>query len=165
MPKVEKQPTCAERIGPELESTLNTLRPLLRAYFGEPQPCRECQNCDTAIDPEDFESLAENCECPVTEEALNEHGLGFDYVARGTFEGQEEGYFRYQLSWGGPSDEFRFYTEGPHFEPYRIEYWFMDWFDGASRTLYGSDLDFMVELWNGFLEVGAAHEFERAQED
>lgn len=95
---------------------------------------------------------------------LNEYGLGFDYVAAGTFRGQREGYFRYQLSWGGPSDEFRFYV-GADLEPYRVGYSFMDWFDGAHRNLRGKDLALLLELWHGFFDacdlrgmVDAAHE-------
>ena len=57
---------------------------------------------------------------------FNEYGLSLNFVKPGTFEDQREGYLRYQLSWGGPSDEIRFYQNG------NIEYWFLDWFDGAS---------------------------------
>ena len=53
---------------------------------------------------------------------------------------------------GGPSDEFRFYVSGPGFNLHRVEYWFMDWFDGASRTLRGSDLSFMSEIFDWFRE-------------
>jgi len=65
------------------------------------------------------------------------HGLCFDYVAANTFRDQDEGYYRYQISWGGPSDEFRFFRDG------RIEYWFMDWFDGHGEELTGSDRELM----------------------
>lgn len=58
-------------------------------------------------------------------------GLGFDFVPAHTFDDQEEHYFRWQLSWGGPSDEFRAYTDNQN-NINRIEYWYMDWFDGAS---------------------------------
>lgn len=57
------------------------------------------------------------------------YGLCFDYVEKDTFDNQDEGYFRYQLSWGGPSDEINFYRDG------RIEYRYKDWFDGAVREL------------------------------
>ena len=40
--------------------------------------------------------------------SLADYGLCFDYVAPETFGDQSQAYFRYQLSWGGPSDEFRF---------------------------------------------------------
>ena len=39
-----------------------------------------------------------------------EYGLALDYVAPGTFKDQKQGYFRYQISVGGPSEEFRFYA-------------------------------------------------------
>jgi len=60
---------------------------------------------------------------------FNDYGLCFDYVEKDTFDNQDEGYFRYQLSWGGPSDEINFYRDG------RIEYRYKDWFDGAVREL------------------------------
>ena len=63
-------------------------------------------------------------------EALENYGLDFSYVAPHTFSDQPEGYYRYQLSWGGPSDEFRIYVDNMT-RPVRVEYWFMDWFDGA----------------------------------
>ena len=96
-----------------------------------------------------------------------EYGLCFDYVAPGTFgkeEEGEEGYFRYQLSWGGPSDEFRFFC-GPDFTPYRIEYWFLDWFDGASVTLHGEDRNLLLEIFDDFEGMGVVQgEFEKASE-
>jgi len=48
--------------------------------------------------------------------SFGDYGLSFDYV--------DQDYFRYQLSWGGPSDEIRFYKNGA------IEYVYMDWFCG-----------------------------------
>jgi|TARA_B100000424_G_scaffold199326_1_gene156472 hypothetical protein len=62
---------------------------------------------------------------------VNQSGLSFDFVEAGTFEGQSVGYWRFQMSWGGPSDEFRIYTDYDKNINY-IEYWYMDWFDGAS---------------------------------
>ena len=74
-----------------------------------------------------------------------EYGLCVDYVEPFTFDDQEEGYLRYQLSWGGPSDEFRFYQS-------RTEYWFLDWFDGASRDV--SQEDDIIELKSFFNDCG-----------
>lgn len=51
--------------------------------------------------------------------------LGVDYVEPNTFTNQKKGYKRIQFSWGGPSDELRVFSNGT------VEYWFMDWFDGA----------------------------------
>ena len=74
-----------------------------------------------------------------------EYGLCVDYVEPFTFDDQEEGYLRYQLSWGGPSDEFRFYQ-------LRTEYWFLDWFDGASRDV--SQEEDIIELKSFFNDCG-----------
>ena len=56
--------------------------------------------------------------------------LGFDYVEPHTFTDQIEGFWRWQFSWGGPSDELRAYVN-EHKEIHRLEYWFLDWGDGA----------------------------------
>lgn len=86
---------------------------------------------------------------------LAEYGLCFDYVAPGTFTDQREGYFRYQLSWGGPSDEFRFFVN-PDLSCHRIAYWFLDWFDGAHRVLDGEAEALLLDLWQWFRDTGAA---------
>ena len=62
---------------------------------------------------------------------INNYGLAFDYVEKGTFTDQERGYFCFQLSWGGPSDEFRIYVDYDK-QITHIDYWFLDWGDGAS---------------------------------
>ena len=91
---------------------------------------------------------------------LSEYGLCFDYVPPGTFTDQEEPYWRYQISWGGPSDEFRFYAGGcGEQQPYRISYVFLDWFDGHERALTGRDLETMRDIWSFFADAGTT-EFE-----
>jgi hypothetical protein len=133
--------TCKERIGKELRSTIKTLRRLWELNQQDPD--------DSDPDLGSF----------------NEYGLGFDYVAAGTFTDQREGYFRYQLSWGGPSDEFRFYTDAAR-QVTRIEYRFMDWFDGAKRILKGGDLALLMEIWNYFAECGSVEAaFDKAREE
>ena len=122
---------CADLVQHELEKELETLRKLWALY---------CEDSDAS--DEEYGNLYE-------------YGLAFDYVAPGTFEDQDEGYFRYQISWGGPSDEFRIFANrgvgGNHaWYIYRIEYWYMNWFDGASVTLQGEDLAFMSELVENF---------------
>ncbi len=62
-------------------------------------------------------------------------GLCFDYVEPNTFNDQLEGYWRWQLSWGGPADEFRIYVNPYGEVVHRIEYWYLDWWDGAHVTL------------------------------
>lgn len=59
----------------------------------------------------------------------DEYGLSLDFVEEGTFTDQKEPYIRFQLSWGGPSEEFRIYATN------EIEFWFMDWYTGEHKNL------------------------------
>jgi hypothetical protein len=59
-------------------------------------------------------------------------GLCFDYVDNS--ETDQQSYHRWQLSWGGPSDEFRLLPDGS------LKYWFLDWYDGASRPVQHEEL-------------------------
>ena len=61
-------------------------------------------------------------------------GLCFDYVDPHTFTDQLDGNWRWQFSWGGPSDELRAFVNENN-EIHRLEYWFMDWMDGAKLEL------------------------------
>lgn len=63
---------------------------------------------------------------------MNEYGLSFDYVPLGTFKDQKEAYFRFQVSYGGPSEELRIFGAGPRTKPSKLEWWYLHWFDGAS---------------------------------
>lgn len=76
--------------------------------------------------------------------SLYDYGLSFDYVPGGTFVDQPNGYFRYQLSWGGPSDELRVYLD-VELKPYRMEYWFLDWFTGHGIDV--KDDEIARRLW------------------
>jgi hypothetical protein len=126
------------------------------------------RSCETSIDIQLFDRMLDLGQLWVAyhrgddgaAESLAGYGLCFDFVPPGTFSGQTEAYFRYQLSWGGPSDEFRFFVN-PDFSCHRIEYWFLDWFDGAGRTVSGQRALLLLEIWEWFRETGAveaAHE-------
>ena len=117
-----KQLTCKERVDEMYDDTFETIR---RILSGKDE------------DGEERDPI----------EMLGEYGLGIDYVEPDTFDDQEAGYLRWQLSWGGPSDEFRFYVDVDK-KPYKIEYWFMDWFDGAHILIQkGDDWDTLLECW------------------
>ena len=139
---MNKQLTCAERVEASLESTMDDLRRLWEAY------------CDG--DEDRYSDDIGN---------IFEYGLAFDYVAAGTFRDQEVGFFRYQLSYGGPQEEFRIFTD-PEFNVSLIEYWFLDWFDGASIDLTGKEFKLVEEIFQSFfVESGAAQaEYEKAVE-
>ena len=72
--------------------------------------------------------------------SLNDYGLSLNIVEAGTFPDQREDYIRYQLSWGGPSDEFRIYKNGD------IEYWFLDWNDSASIDVKNEDANIIKNI-------------------
>ena len=76
-------------------------------------------------------------------------GLGFDYVEPKTWDDQLEGYWRWQLSWGGPGDEFRIFVN-PDKSVHRIEYWYLDWYDGAHVTL---DAKLHADVWAKLQEM------------
>ena len=113
--------TCEERIEEHLESRADDFLGFIDGMSSDDDDIRE-------------ETLGE----------FSNYGLCLDFVEPFTFDDQDEGYLRYQLSWGGPSDELRFYDN-------RVEYWFLDWFDGASRDV--SHLEWVKWLRDDFSEL------------
>ena len=103
--------TCKERINDEYSDRIETIESIL-------------DRNDDGHNDNDYDAVDQ------AETELNEYGLSFDYVEPNTFEDQKRGYLRWQLSWGGPSDEFRFFID-EHGGITDIESRFMDWFDGA----------------------------------
>jgi hypothetical protein len=96
-------------------------------------------------------------------ERFCEYGLSFDYVVPGTFDDQDEGYWHYQISYGGPSEEIRFYSSDNR-TLYKAEFWFMDWFDGA-KVLVTSDRVARA-VWEFFVDAGSVQaERERAERE
>ena len=83
----------------------------------------------------------------------SEYGLAFDYVQADTFEDQTRGYFRYQLSFGGPSEEIRFFAD-LSYRLIKAEFWFLDWFLGQSIDC--SNNDTVRAVWAAFTDSGAA---------
>jgi len=161
---------CEDRIQAELESRLDDLHKLWAAYTG--QDCEACEGIGENEEGEDCPICEGTGRTPEEDPDLGniyEYGLAFDYVAPQTFKDQDEGYFRYQLSYGGPSDEFRIFAHPvpKGFSVYRIEYWFLDWFDGARRTLSGEDRQFIQEIFDGlFVEPETAKfQYDQAMED
>lgn len=114
--------TCEQRIAANLVGRAEDFR----RFMNEPEVY---ENGDDEVSP------------------FHEYGLGFGYTEPNTFPDQPVGFYQYQLSYGGPSDELRFYPDG------RIEYRFHDWFDGAGR-------DVTTEGWakwlrDYFTEIGS----------
>jgi hypothetical protein len=108
--------SCKERVADAFNSRMSDLRKLCRAGCGV-----EVKNLGR----------------------LEEYGLCVDRVAADTF-GTHPGYWRYQISWGGPAEEFRYYDQAGG----RVEFWFLDWGDGASVKVKGRD----AQLIKGIIE-------------
>jgi len=127
--KEEMELKCVDKVQASFESTIDDLKQLWEAY---------CKG------DEEVEDLG----------TFWEYGLWFDYVTAGTFTDQEQGWFRYQLSTGGPGTEFRFYTDAD-VSLYKIEYWYLDWFDGAHVLVDGDEYKLMDEIFDCFKEIGS----------
>ena len=59
---------------------------------------------------------------------FEQKGLSIDLVERDDLD-LDDHFIRYQLSWGGPQDEFRFWKSG------KISYHFLDWYDHAEKDI------------------------------
>ncbi len=89
-----------------------------------------------------------------TEEGnIHEYALSFDYIPAHTFTDQKRGFFCYLISTGGPQEEFNFYVDET-FEPYRIEFRYKDWFDGACKVLTGKKFEYMADFFTEYLGCG-----------
>ena len=77
---------------------------------------------------------------------VNQTALSWDYVEPFTFDDQREGYYRLQLSWGGPSDEFRIYTD-MNKTIHDIEYWYLTWGDGACINVPRDTVSWDICSW------------------
>ena len=132
--------------------------------FGSPDEWNE----ETWKIAEDFEITKEMTEDEIYDSIYtrrSEYGLSFDYVAPGTFNDQKRGYFRYQISWGGPSEEIRFYVDYGK-KPYKIEFWFLDWFTGHGIELDGEYLETAEEIFQDFDSMGMVdHSYDEAMEE
>ena len=124
---MENQLTCKERVRGAYERRMSDIRKLWTLYRKDP----EARTRDGA--------------------QWAEYGLAFDYVPAGTFRDQKRGYFRYQISYGGPSEEFRFYAD-EQLHITACHFWFLDWFDGASVCVTGCNLETWREIWEDFRE-------------
>ena len=153
--------TCADRVGPAWERVRDNLAFYMKhgisaEDFHDNREFPDKPETDTYDDQADFQDDddAYRAEQEIADEFENvsdfhSYALSCDYVEPETFDDQREGYWRYQISWGGPSTEIRFYaspyvrTVGVNgstgFKMHRAEFWFLDWFDGSSVNVTSSD--------------------------
>ena len=152
MREQNKYPSCADRVWEACESRLEDIRLMLDPSEDDYR-LGDDGSLDTVIvvgeeecrfDSSDFDEDTPKTEQAYVmfsddiEEALrrrfDEFALSFEYVPRGTFDNQKRGYVSYLISWGGPSEEIRFFCDEQRM-PYKVEFWFLDWGDGASLDI------------------------------
>jgi len=186
----KQQIKCADIVQDELDRTIHDLRLMWAVEtddvdtlegelsekelqeYQEKYKEQEILSCDTEEEKQqileynpDLEDLKDTIFEAIKEDLgnINEYGLCFDYVSPGTFTDQREGYFRWQLSTGGPGDEFRFYVN-PDCSVHLVEYWFLNWSDGAQVILSGSDEDLLLEIWESLFRDQAQYLIEKERE-
>jgi hypothetical protein len=136
MINTNQQPTCQDLVQDKFNNIESDYKSA-REFFEEYQDATEGQRI--ALEVLDKKRGDYFHEYDDLYDYVNQTALSWDYVEG---EGKEAGYYRLQLSWGGPSDEFRIYVNQDK-EIDIIEYWYMDWFDGA-HVLVPKD----SESWN-----------------
>ena len=119
--------TCKTRWRPYKNSRVSDIRKLLKSYYDGEEEHEELGN-------------------------VFDYGLEFTYI-RGNRD--HYGYWCFLISWGGPSEEFRFYADR-EYRVYKIEFAFMDWFDCHSRKLYGNDHKVLEEFWELLVDIESA---------
>lgn len=134
--------TCEERVEQHMDSRLEDLRLMLNPtaddatyshpHFGiaiggdyEYHPASD----HSGETPAEIFSQYEDEIREELRERFYEHALSFDVVHA---DNAGESYVCYQISTGGPAEEIRFFCDFNR-KPYKAEFWFLDWFDGASR--------------------------------
>jgi hypothetical protein len=93
-------------------------------------------------DEDNFNELSTYLQDDIREqyqERFYEYGLSFDYVELD--KDTERDYFKYLLSYGGPSEEIRFYDNGD------IEYVYLDWFCGVGFNVTNDGVFKLVRDW------------------
>tara|TARA_R100000231_G_C5184696_1_gene122307 strand:- start:3 stop:452 length:450 start_codon:yes stop_codon:yes gene_type:complete len=122
-----KEKTCADLVQGKFDETVNEWEKA-RRFYSEWDEATEGEQCAMkAIDKNNGDYFHEYDDFY---DYVNQTCLSWDYVAPFTFTDQRAGYYRLQLSYGGPSDEFRIYVDDAK-NVQGVEYWYMDWFDGA----------------------------------
>ena len=94
---------------------------------------------------EDIFKFMNNFDNEEIQEEFRDYGLSIDVIEPLTFEEQEEPFIRYQISWGGPSEEFRKFDD-------RIEFCYLDWFVGYSLDV--SEDETINQLFDYFESIG-----------
>lgn len=153
--------TCEEQVERRMDSRLNDLRLMLNpqptdafiteeGLTAEGDHFRTIKICDRefkvqTLIQDDASAIFKANEDEIRDELrehFHEYALSFDVVHA---ENPGESYVRYQISTGGPAEEIRFFCDFNR-KPYKAEFWFLDWFDGASRDCtHRLEIDLLID--------------------
>jgi len=131
--KPNKEKKCSELVKEKYQDRLKQFKNALSFFDKDEEQKWSWLNDNPECDQYDgYDNFFDYC---------NQAGLCFDRVEAGTFKDQRAAYWRWQLSYGGPSEEFRLYDNND------LEYWYLDWFDGACVDVVD---DVFVDIINDF---------------
>ena len=135
MMETVKKETCKDKVEPALQNIIQDWTEAQK-YYDIDEEKRYSPKDESLSDYEDFFDY------------VNNYGLCFDYVSPNTFDNQDVGYYRYQVCYGGPTQEFRIYTDyNKNID--RIEFWYLDWFDGSEVE---TDDDIIKQVLRDFID-------------
>ena len=96
--------------------------------------CKDLVQSSWESQEEDYKNFKDEGDYESLYDYVNQTALSFEKVHKNSKENIDRSYYRLQISWGGPSTEFRAFLNADHDIDY-IEYWYLDWFDGASINI------------------------------
>ena len=96
--------------------------------------CKDLVQSSWESQEEDYKNFKDEGDYESLYDYVNQTALSFDKVHKNSKENIDRSFYRLHLSWGGPSTEFRAFLNADHDIDY-IEYWYLDWFDGASINI------------------------------
>lgn len=132
--------TCEERIEVELEREMDRIRDA----SGWKGYCSSCGH--EWADREDTPDVCPECES----DDIYEEEEKYDVLEVSRL----HLVYRIGLSWGGPADGFYVYVDPEDKTISRIEYYFQDWWGGATRELRGNDFNDAKELFENLFYFG-----------
>ena len=147
---VQAKLKCKDKVQDSLQNLLDDWL-LASLYCGETEEQLEECNEMAKVRGDDIEAVQDYLQYDSLFDYVNQTALSWDFVEANTFSDQKVGYYRLQLSYGGPSTEFRVYTD-KDLNIDRIEYWYLDWYDGAS-VVVDSSSSIVVDLIQQFLGI------------
>tara|TARA_R110000751_G_C13683469_1_gene471536 strand:+ start:400 stop:933 length:534 start_codon:yes stop_codon:yes gene_type:complete len=147
MTQQQKQPTCQDLVDDAWASRKADFEGLLTSDPNKARGCLADLGYTTAQ-----ETLSDDEALEQAHDAFSEYSLALDYVEPNTFEDQREAYLRYQISFGGPSEEVRFFLN-PDMSLNRAEFWCLDWFrdNDVIHLQDGASVDITLEEATGLM--------------